>query len=126
GLFAIYAGLSKENVNLVLDLIARELGKIRTEGIGAEELRRAKDQLKGNFLLSLESVTARMSRLGKLEMYLGKVIPPEEVVQRIEEVTPEQVRSLAATLFRADRLAMATVGTWCDVTAWREATSRLG
>jgi len=126
GLFAIYAGLSKENVNLVLDLIARELGKIRTEGIGEEELRRAKDQLKGNFLLSLESVTARMSRLGKLEMYLGKIIPPEEVVQRIEEVTPEQVRSLAATLFRADRLAMATVGTWCDVTAWREATSRLG
>lgn len=125
GLFAIYAGLSKENVNLVLDLVTRELYKIRSEGINEEELRRAKDQLKGNFLLSLESVNARMSRLGKSELYLGKVVPPEEVVQRIEEVTAEQVRSLAGAMFRADKLAMATIGSWCDVMAWKEAVSRL-
>lgn len=125
GLFAIYAGLSKENVNLVLELIANELCKIRSEGISEEELRRAKDQLKGNFLLSLESVNSRMSRLGKSELYLNKVVPPEEVVRRIEEVTAEQVRSLAGEMFRAQNMTMATIGSWCDVVAWNRAVARL-
>lgn len=126
GLFAIYAGLSRENVNLVLELITRELDNLRTQGITEEELRRAKDQLKGNFLLSLEGVNARMSRLGKSELYLGKVVPPEEVVRRIEEVTADRVLSLARTLFRNDRMAMATIGTWCDTDAWQQAVARLG
>ncbi|MHB8157375.1 MAG: M16 family metallopeptidase, partial [Desulfocucumaceae bacterium] len=68
GLFCIYAGLSKENFQPTLELIYKEVKDIQQNGVTEKELRRAKDQLKGNLLLSLENVNTRMSRLGKSQL----------------------------------------------------------
>jgi predicted Zn-dependent peptidase len=112
GLFCIYAGLSKKNVPAALELIIKEIRDIQNNGVRPAELQRAKDQLKGNLLLSMENVNTRMSRLGKSQLYLGKVIPPEEIVRRIMAVTDEDIRDLARTMLKPDNFSLASVGPW--------------
>ncbi|MFZ5633928.1 MAG: M16 family metallopeptidase [Bacillota bacterium] len=125
GLFCVYAGLSRENVGPALELIFREINDIKNNGVSDRELRRAKDQLKGNLLLSLENVNTRMSRLGKSQLYLGKVVSPEEIVQRIEKVTVEDIKSLAGERLNPDNFAMASVGPWDDCQLLEKAAGRI-
>lgn len=114
GLFCIYTGLSKQNVRSALELIIKEINDIKTNGVRAEELQRAKDQLKGNLLLSLENVSTRMSRLGKSQLYLGKVIPPDEVVRRITAVSDSDIKELAQEMLKPENFSLASVGPWDD------------
>ncbi|MEG3070599.1 MAG: insulinase family protein [Candidatus Syntrophopropionicum ammoniitolerans] len=95
GLFGMYAGLSKQNVDEVLELIFKQVRDIQVKGVPEEELHRAKEQLKGNLYLGLENVNARMSRLGKSQMYLGRVITPEEVIDKLNMVTTNDIQELA-------------------------------
>lgn len=125
GVFAIYAGLSAANIERVLDLICAEIEAIRSYGVTPEELKRSQEQLKGNFLLSLESVNARMSRLGKYELYLGRVPSPEEVVARVQAVRAEEVQDLARSLLRPEKLCLAAIGPWEGEDAWQAAVGRL-
>ena len=114
GLFCVYAGLSRENMGPALELIFKEIKDIQKNGVTDKELRRAKDQLKGNLLLSLENVNTRMSRLGKSQLYLGKVVSPEEIVQKIERVTAEEIIALAGEKLDPNNFALASVGPWDD------------
>jgi predicted Zn-dependent peptidase len=114
GLFCIYAGLSRQNVDEVMDLIFKQVGDIRANGVKDVELQRAKDQLKGNLYLSLENVNTRMSRLGKSQLYLGKVIPPEEVVARVSQVTASDIQELAREMLKPEYFSLATIGPWED------------
>lgn len=114
GLFCIYAGLSKQNVDMVLNLIFEQINDIQLNGLKDNELQRAKDQLKGNLYLSLESVSTRMSRLGKSQIYLGKVIPPEEIVDKINKVTTAEVQELAREMLEPGCFTLATIGPWKD------------
>mgnify|MGYP005841311095 CR=1 FL=1 len=125
GLFCIYAGLAAPNVPRALEMIVSEVASVRKQGITEEELIRAKSQLKGSFLLSLESVTTRMSRLGKSQLYLGKVLTPEEIVARIESVTLNDVRGLGERVFHPDNFAFASIGPWEDGAVWENALERL-
>ncbi|MFZ5898038.1 MAG: M16 family metallopeptidase [Bacillota bacterium] len=125
GIFCIYCALSSHNVNTVLGLVMAEIENLRREPVGQDELRRAKDQIKGNFLLNLESVNTRLTRLGKSELYLGKIVTPDEVVQKVEAVTAEQVQDLALKLLRPDAFCLASVGAWEDGRFWQEALGRL-
>jgi len=114
GIFSIYAGLSKDNVGQVLELAMREIRDIQRGGVSEGELARAKDQLKGNLYLSLENVNTRMSRMGKSQLYLGTVIPPEELVERVAAVTREDLARVAGELFRPELFALASIGPWQD------------
>ncbi|CCO09413.1 M16 family metallopeptidase [Desulforamulus hydrothermalis] len=114
GIFGVYAGLSRQNVNQAMELIFKEIKDIKKNGVTREELQRAKDQLKGNLLLSLESVNTHMSRLGKSELYLGKVYSPEEIVAKLNRVTVEDTQRAAARLFQPECFAMAAIGPWQD------------
>lgn len=114
GLFCIYTGLSKQNVRAVLELIIKEIYDIQVNGVKEKELQRAKDQLKGNLLLSLENVSTRMSRLGKSQLYLGKVVPPDEIVRRIMAVSDSDIRELAGTMLSPENFCLASVGPWDD------------
>ncbi|MEW6725373.1 MAG: pitrilysin family protein [Bacillota bacterium] len=125
GVFCIYCALSGHNVNTVLELVMAEIDKLRREPVDRDELKRAKDQIKGNFLLNLESVNTRLTRLGKSELYLGKIVPPDEVVRKVEAVTAEQVQDLARKLLRPDAFCLASVGAWEDGRFWQEALGRL-
>ncbi len=114
GLFCIYTGLSKKNVRSALELVIKEIRDIQVHGVSSEELQRAKEQLKGNLLLSLESVNTRMSRLGKSQLYLGRVIPPDEVVRRIMAVTDDDIKELARNMLKPENFSLASVGPWDD------------
>lgn len=114
GLFCIYAGLSKQSVDEVLDLIFKQVEDVRMNSVRAEELQRAKEQLKGNLLLSLENVSTRMSRLGKSQLYLGKVLTPDEVVNKLNRVTLADIQELAVKMLKPGSFSMATIGPWND------------
>lgn len=114
GIFGVYAGLSKQNIGQAMELIFKELNDIKKNGVSAIELQRAKDQLKGNLLLSLESVNTHMSRLGKSELYLKKVYKPEEIVEKLNKVTMEDILRVAAEIFNPEKFSMAAIGPWQD------------
>ncbi|HOP75467.1 MAG TPA: pitrilysin family protein [Bacillota bacterium] len=110
GVFTIYAGTSMANFERVVTLIQEEIIKLQTQGIDEEELNRAKEQLKGNLLLSLESTCNRMSRLAKMELFQDPLLSPEETVARIEAVTADQVQKMAVELLADDRLITTAIG----------------
>ncbi|SFG49219.1 Predicted Zn-dependent peptidase [Desulfotomaculum arcticum] len=114
GLFCVYAGLSKKNVRAALELIVKEIRDIEKNGVTPAELARVKEQLKGNLLLSLENVNSRMSRLGKSQLYLGKVIPPDELVKKVMAVTVEDIKDLTKNIFKPENFCVASIGPWED------------
>ncbi len=109
GLFAIYAGTSPDNSAQVVELTLNEIRRLKREGLTREELHRAKEQMKGQLMLSLESTSNRMTRLGRSELTLGKVYSPDEVIEKVEAVTMEDTVSLAERLLDGT-LTLAAVG----------------
>lgn len=109
GAFAVYAGTSPERVGEVLEVALRELERLRTEPVPAEELQRAKESLKGNLMLSLEGTAPRMFYLARSELYLGRYVSPDEILAEIEAVTAERVQLLAQQLLSGPP-ALAAVG----------------
>ncbi|HAG08762.1 MAG TPA: peptidase M16 [Desulfotomaculum sp.] len=110
GLFGIYAGLSKENIATVITLIIKEIKKIQADGVSELELQRAKNHYRGNLLLSLESVIAQLGALGKSQLYLGRVISPEEVLEKINRVTREEIKEAANELLKTELFTLASIG----------------
>ncbi len=110
GLCSIYAATSPQNAGKVVRAVLKEVKALRKDGPDSEELRRAKEHMKGSLMLSLESTSSRMSRLAKDEIYFGRYIPLEEVISRIDEVSPEGVRKLAGELFDRRGLALTALG----------------
>jgi predicted Zn-dependent peptidase len=110
GLFAIYAGTSPKNTKEVIECILQELKEIRQQGITAGELARTKAQIKGGLYLGLESVSSRMSRLGKTELTYNRVLSPEEVVVKLEKVTLDDVLRVIGRLWQRDRISIMPLG----------------
>ncbi len=110
GYFGIYAGTSPEWVDEVIEVSLREIAKVAREGLGQQELARAKSQLKGNMLLGMESTDSRMNRLARNEIYFRRDIPLEEIARGIEAVTNEQVIELASSCFRPERMGLVMLG----------------
>lgn len=110
GLYAVYAGTSMETADEVVALVEAEGRRLCEEGITDKELERAKRQIRGSMILGLESTSARMTRLGKLELAFGRVIPVDEVLERIEAVTLEDVHQLSSRLLNGGRHAVAAIG----------------
>ncbi|MBW7888610.1 MAG: insulinase family protein [Bacteroidetes bacterium] len=99
GLFGLYIGTDKEHVQQSLDLAYNELRKLQTKLISKSELQRTKAQLKGNMLLSLESTSNRMMRLGSGELYFGNCTPLDTIAKNIDQVTPDDIQHVAKVLF---------------------------
>ena len=110
GLFQIYAGTSPEQLDEVLELSLAELRRVLREPVGADELRLVKDQAVSSILLGLESTSARAGTLARQEIVHGRRIPVEQVIERIERVTPEDLLRVAAEFFRTDALAVGALG----------------
>lgn len=110
GLLVIYAGTSSDHYQEVVDLIQGELRKIRDEPVRPADLRRAKEQLKGNLLLGLESTNSRMTRLARMYIAFNRCFGLEEIIQGIEEVTPERLRQLTQSLFDGGACALVSIG----------------
>lgn len=110
GLFAVYAGTSPKNTQEVIACILEELMEMKTKGISVEELVRTKAQIKGGLYLGLEAVSSRMSRLGKTELTYNRVLSPEEVVEKLEKVTQEDVLRVIGRLWQKDNISIMTLG----------------
>ena len=110
GCLSIYAGTSRESAPKVVQSIVAELHRLKSEPVLEDELRRAKDQLKGSLMLSLESSTARMSNLARQEMYFDHFFGLDELIERIEAVTTEDLLATADEFFRQEMLAVTVLG----------------
>ncbi|MBI2427645.1 MAG: insulinase family protein [Ignavibacteriales bacterium] len=99
GAFGIYVGTDKKMVNNALDLSYKELEKIKSTPLKKSELQRAKAQLKGSMLMSLESTSNRMMRLGSGELYFGEYKTLDSIVKNIDAVTADDVQKVANQLF---------------------------
>jgi predicted Zn-dependent peptidase len=110
GMITVYAGCATEKVDEVVDLTVAELRELRRTPTPADELRRAKDHLKGNLMLSLESTSSRMSHLARQELYFGRHFTLDELLNSIERVTAEDVLRVAGDLFRDGSLVATVVG----------------
>jgi len=110
GCMCVYAGTSKENAPRVVEQIVQEFRHLKEEEIPEEELRRVKDQLKGNLMLSLESSTARMSNLARQEMYFDRFFELDEIIERVEEVTARELIEMSRQIFQQDSIAVTVLG----------------
>jgi predicted Zn-dependent peptidase len=110
GTLCVYAGTSAGKAVEVVDLILSEFRKLKNETLHEEELTRAKDQLKGNILLGLESSNSRMANLARQEMYFHNFFTVDEVIARIEQVKAGEVQAMAQRLFDSDRIAVTLLG----------------
>jgi predicted Zn-dependent peptidase len=110
GTLCVYAGTSSAKALEVVNLILAEFRSLKQTPLAEEELTRAKDQVKGNILLGLESSNSRMANLARQEMYFLKFFSAEEVIECIGEVDAAQVQSLAQRLFAPDRIAVTLLG----------------
>lgn len=122
GMFGIYAGLTLNNIPQVLGLIKENFEQMLTD-LSETELHRTKQQIKGNFVLGLESASSRMSRLGKLELTLGRITPIEEVLAKIDAVTLDEVKNLGARMWQQQSWSLAAIGpqgTEEVVAAWQK------
>jgi predicted Zn-dependent peptidase len=110
GLAGVYLGTRAENLGEALSVVGDELGRIREEPVGDDELERAKQHARARVLLALESTHARMHVLGRAVLHGLPRFAPAEIAARIDAVTADEVRALAADLFAPDALSAAGVG----------------
>ncbi len=110
GLMTIAASTSPKNAREVVGLVREELARLVASGVSDAEVVRAKEHIKGGVLLSLESTSTHMLRLGRNELSVGRHVPAAELLERVEAVTKEQVDEWAQTMFAPGRVALTVVG----------------
>jgi predicted Zn-dependent peptidase len=109
GVFGVYAGCQPRRVRDVLGICRDELALVVENGLGDEELHRAKGQFSGSTVLSLEDTGALMNRLGKSELCWGEQMSVDATLERIAAVTPEEVRAVARDVL-GQRPSLAAIG----------------
>lgn len=110
GCFTVYAGTAIETAEQVVLSVMQELRALKNDLIGEDELRRAKDHLKGSLMLSLESTSSRMSNLARQELYFDRFMSLDEMLESIESVTREEVQRIAREFFTTENVALAMLG----------------
>ena len=110
GLFAVYAGTSPQNVSECVTVVGEQFANLREQEVTAAELRLAKEHIKGSLTLSLESTSSRMIRLGRSEFSLGRDLTTEEIEEKVEAVTAQEIQELAQELLREDNLGLCVLG----------------
>ena len=109
GMFAVTAGLDATKGAKALSTIDRELARIRTQRVGAAELRRTKEFLTGNFRLSHERVTSKLFFYGSTLLAFGRLVSPQEQVEGIRAVTAADVQAAAAAILRPENRSVSWV-----------------
>jgi predicted Zn-dependent peptidase len=110
GMLSVYAGTAIETAERLVRSVVAEFQNLKEQPVSEEELRRAKDHLKGAFLLSLEASSARMSNLARHHIYFDRFFSSDELIAAIEAVTREEVQQVAQEFFRPESIAATVVG----------------
>ena len=110
GYLSVYAATSPDQMSDVIRLSIEEFGRLKTEAVSDAEIQRAKDQLKVSIMLSLESTSSRMSNIARQEIFFGRQFTLDEILDRIDRVTIDDVQRIANDIFHGDHLAITAIG----------------
>lgn len=110
GIFGVYAGCSPNNFKEVAKLTIEELNKIKEGKISSDEIEKSKEHIKGGLLLGMEAVRSRMMRLARNELFFGRFLPLDEIVQKIEKVELKDIVDIAEEIFNKDLITFTVVG----------------
>ncbi len=110
GELGIYASMSTENLEDVYRLIKEEIVSLNENGITEEELKNSKEQLKGEFMLGMESTESRMSAIGKYMLITGKVETLEDVIEGLNSITMEDINRVIKDVLDIDKMGVCVVG----------------
>ena len=110
GIFSIYAGMSYDQIEDALRTVFKEMTNMKNGNITMEEFKRAKQQIKGNYILGLESTSSRMSSIGRRELIYDEVVYPEDIIKSINDVKYEDVLKMTEELFDIDKLSITYTG----------------
>jgi predicted Zn-dependent peptidase len=105
----VYAGISRKRVHEVMELILKEIHNLK-DTVNDGELQRAKNQLKGNIILGLESSSSRMNNIARQEIYYGKYFSPKEIMDEIDSITLKQIKDLAEKMVRKEWFSLTVFG----------------
>jgi predicted Zn-dependent peptidase len=106
GVFTIYAALSPRSIGQCLDIIGKEIARLKTEPLTENDLGVVKGQLKGTILMASDQMETRQESLGRNELVFGRYVSVDEVVAEIDRVSPERVHELANRLFVPEKEAI--------------------
>jgi predicted Zn-dependent peptidase len=124
GVFGISTALGQETEKAAISAILDEVEKLRDSGVAEEELIRAREQVKANVILGLESTSARMHRLGKNELCFGSVPSAEDIIRAYNAVTCEDIIGIARETFDFSDLSLSAVGKVGTAEEYRSMTLR--
>jgi predicted Zn-dependent peptidase len=110
GVFTVYAGMNPEELQEVARLVIEEIRILKNKGLTRDELNKSKEQLKGNFILGLESTSSRMNSIGKSELLTGYINTPDEVLDKIEKISMESVHDVIQKVLNFDNMSFSAVG----------------
>ncbi len=102
--------MAPQNLAKTLELTYAELRRLRDAAVSEEELDANREQIKGHMLMSLESTFARMARMAKSMMYYGRLVTVEEVLEKVDAVTVEDIQAFARETFAPGRCAVFVLG----------------
>lgn len=110
GVFSIFASMKANNFKKVYDLILQEIEEVHLNGLIKEEIDKFKEQLRINVLMDLDSISGRMSAIGKSLLLFNKVHTVEEILQTIDNLTYEEINDLAKKIINPNNISIAVVG----------------
>jgi predicted Zn-dependent peptidase len=110
GISYVYAGTSQENLKQVIDLVLEEFTRLKKENVAPGVLESAKEYLKGTLVLGMESTSSRMSWLAKSEFFYDRVMTIDEIFDKVDKVTQDDIIRLASQFFRDEYLTLAVIG----------------
>jgi len=110
GLFTIYAGMNPEHLSVVANMICDEIKILIKNGISGDELEKSKEQLKGSYILGLESTSSRMNSIGKSELLLGYINTQDEILDKINKINMKNMTEVIEKVFDFKRMSFAAVG----------------
>ncbi len=110
GIFAIYAGMSENQTQQVIELILDEIKQLFKNKITSEQLYKTKEQLKSNYILGLESTSNRMSSIGRGLLLLNRIQTPDELIQKIDDITLDKLAEMTEVIFDLSKVGVCAVG----------------
>lgn len=110
GMFSIYAGLNPTYTETVINIILEEIKELKKNKLSSNEIGKAKEQLKGSYILGLEGTGNRMTAIGKSELMLGRINSPDEILQKIENINENTTSAVIDKVFDISNISLAVVG----------------
>lgn len=120
GYFSISAGVDHKKIELVIKSILSELSRSAEDSVGREELQKAKDHIVGNFILGLETSDELAGFYGSQEIISKKLLKPAQITDKIQKVSPDDVKSVARHIFKNEKLNLALIGPYKRIETFKK------